>query len=137
MGKKIKPSWGGAGELEFERIARINTRIGLAGKYITGTMGIRETTMGYFWLRPGMFDDDGSPSQQAVQRAMAIDPKLGEHWLSARTQGLQQRAMNSRAQMVAEAKKAAAESQQALREERMTKAAKERHGLFQKITTES
>lgn len=58
MGKKIKPSWGGSGELEFERIARINTRIGLAGRYITGTMGIRETTMGYFWLRPGMFDDD-------------------------------------------------------------------------------
>jgi len=58
MGKKIKPSWGGSGELEFERIARINTRIGLAGRYITGTMGIRETTMGYAWFRPGMFYDD-------------------------------------------------------------------------------
>jgi hypothetical protein len=64
MGKKIKPSWGGAGELEFERIARINTRIGLAGKYITGTMGIRETTIGYLWLRPGMFDDDSVSDSQ-------------------------------------------------------------------------
>ncbi len=58
MGKKIKPSWGGAGELEFERIARINTRIGLAGRYLTGTMGVRETTLAYVWLRPGMYYDD-------------------------------------------------------------------------------
>jgi hypothetical protein len=58
MGKKIKPSWGGAGELEFERIARINTRIGIVGKYITGTSGLRETTMGYSWFRPGMYYDD-------------------------------------------------------------------------------
>ena len=41
MGNKIKPSWGTYGELEFERIARINTRIGIVGKYITGTSGIR------------------------------------------------------------------------------------------------
>lgn len=58
MGDKIKPSWGTAGELEFERIARINTRIGIVGKLITGTSGIRETTMGYTWFRPGMFYDD-------------------------------------------------------------------------------
>jgi hypothetical protein len=58
MGDKIKPSWGTAGELEFERIARINTRIGIVGKYITGTSGIREATMGYMWFRPGMFFDD-------------------------------------------------------------------------------
>lgn len=58
MGNKIKPSWGTFGELEFERIARINTRIGVVGKYITGTSGLRETTMGYVWLRPGMFWDD-------------------------------------------------------------------------------
>lgn len=64
MGKKIKPSWGGEGELEFERIARINTRIGLAGRYITGTMGIRETTMGYAWFRPGMFYDDSITDAQ-------------------------------------------------------------------------
>jgi hypothetical protein len=64
MGKKIKPSWGGSGELEFERIARINTRIGLAGRYITGTMGIRETTMGYAWFRPGMFYDDSITDAQ-------------------------------------------------------------------------
>jgi hypothetical protein len=58
MGDKIKPSWGTAGELEFERIARINTRIGIVGKYITGTSGIRESTVGYQWFRPGMFFDD-------------------------------------------------------------------------------
>src|SRR5882724_10535451 len=58
MGDKIKPAWGTFGEQEFERIARINTRIGIVGKYITGTSGIRECTMGYTWLRPGMFFDD-------------------------------------------------------------------------------
>jgi hypothetical protein len=58
MGDKIKPSWGTAGELEFERIARINTRIGIVGKYITGTSGIREATLGYQWYRPGMYFDD-------------------------------------------------------------------------------
>ncbi len=58
MGDKIKPSWGTAGELEFERIARINTRIGIVGKYITGTSGIREATMGYMWFRPGLYFDD-------------------------------------------------------------------------------
>lgn len=58
MGTKIKPAWGTFGEQEFERIARINTRIGIVGKYITGTSGIRECTMGYTWLRPGMFFDD-------------------------------------------------------------------------------
>jgi hypothetical protein len=58
MGDRIKPSWGTYGELEFERIARINTRIGIIGKYITGTSGIREATMGYMWFRPGMYFDD-------------------------------------------------------------------------------
>ena len=58
MGDKIKPSWGTFGELEFERIARINTRIGVTGKYMTGTTGIREATMGYTWIRPGLFHDD-------------------------------------------------------------------------------
>lgn len=62
MGNKIKPSWGTYGELEFERIARINTRIGIIGKYITGTSGLRETTMGYIWLRPGMFFNDDVPA---------------------------------------------------------------------------
>jgi len=58
MGDKIKPSWGTAGELEFERIARINTRIGIVGKYITGTSGIREATVSYQWYRPGLYFDD-------------------------------------------------------------------------------
>src|SRR5262249_46520528 len=58
MGNKIKSSWGTAGELEFERIARINTRIGIVGKYITGTSGIREATMSYNWFRPGIYFDD-------------------------------------------------------------------------------
>lgn len=62
MGDKIKPSWGTYGELEFERIARINTRIGIIGKYITGTSGIREATMGYMWFRPGMYFDDLIPA---------------------------------------------------------------------------
>ena len=64
IGNKIKPSWGTYGELEFERIARINTRIGIVGKYITGTSGIREATMGYMWFRPGMFYDDQITEEQ-------------------------------------------------------------------------
>lgn len=64
MGKKIMPSWGVAGEVEFERIARINTRIGIVGKYITGTSGIRETTMSYNWFRPGMYYDQKITDQQ-------------------------------------------------------------------------
>ncbi len=58
MGDKIKPAWGAGGEMEFERIARINTRIGITGKYLTGTSGIQETSMAYCWLRPGMYFDD-------------------------------------------------------------------------------
>jgi hypothetical protein len=69
MGDKIKPSWGTYGELEFERIARINTRIGIVGKYITGTSGIRETTMGYLWFRPGLYFDD---QVQAKQREFLL-----------------------------------------------------------------
>lgn len=65
MGNKIKPSYGTAGELEFERIARINTRIGITGKSMVGTSGLRETTMGYTWFRPGMyFDDKVTPKQR-------------------------------------------------------------------------
>ena len=58
MGDKIKPSWGTAGELEFERVARINTRIGMMGRTLLGSSGLRETTMAYTWLRPGMYWDD-------------------------------------------------------------------------------
>ena len=58
MGKKIKPNSGTDGELEFERIARINTRIGLTGNKLLGTSGIRETTIGYTWNRPGVYFDD-------------------------------------------------------------------------------
>lgn len=58
MKSKIKASWGAYGEQEFDRIARINTRIGITGKYVTGTSGIREATMAYVWFRPGQFFDD-------------------------------------------------------------------------------
>jgi hypothetical protein len=64
MGNKIKPSWGTAGELEFERIARINTRLGMMGRYITGTAGVRECTMGYTWYRVGIFYDDKVKASQ-------------------------------------------------------------------------
>jgi hypothetical protein len=55
---KIKPSSGTYGELEFERIARIHSRIGAAGRSLTGTTGIRSVSMGYNWLRQGMYYDD-------------------------------------------------------------------------------
>lgn len=58
MKKSIKPSMGSAGELEFERIARINTRIGLVGNQLLGTSGLREVTMAYTWNRAGTFYDD-------------------------------------------------------------------------------
>lgn len=64
MGDKIKPSWGTFGNMEFERIARMNTRLGLYGKYLIGTSGIRETTMGYMWFRPGMYRDDKITASQ-------------------------------------------------------------------------
>ncbi|MFP5230781.1 MAG: hypothetical protein ACLGXA_24455 [Acidobacteriota bacterium] len=59
MGRKLKPSLGTFGETEFERIARINTRVGVLGRYATsGVSGIREVSMGYHWIRPGLFYSD-------------------------------------------------------------------------------
>lgn len=86
--------------------------------------------------QPGMFDEDGAPSEQAVQRAMQLDTKLGEQFLSARSKAMQQRAMTSRAQMLADARKAAQENHAAQAEKNLSEAAKKRHDLFKTLTTE-
>lgn len=64
VGKKLKPSFGTFGEAEFERIARINTRVGVMGRYVTGISGIRTVSMGYHWLRPGTFWSDEITDEQ-------------------------------------------------------------------------
>jgi hypothetical protein len=64
MKKKIKPNMGTDGELEFERIARINTRIGLTGNRLLGSSGMRECTIQHTWSRPGIFYDDVVTEEQ-------------------------------------------------------------------------
>lgn len=70
MGDKIKPGGGAWGAQEFERICRINVRSGVVGRVITGSTGMRETTLGYTWVRPGMFDDD---KINAAQREFLLE----------------------------------------------------------------
>lgn len=64
MGTKLKPSLGTLGDTEFERMARINTRVGVLGRFSTGITGIREISMGYHWIRPGLFWSDSVTEQQ-------------------------------------------------------------------------
>ena len=58
MEKKLKPSLSTIGETEYECLASVNTRVGVAGKYDTGTSGLRDLFMGYHWIRPGLFWSD-------------------------------------------------------------------------------
>lgn len=51
MGTKLKPSLGTFGETEFERIARINTRVGVIGMYVTGISGRPTRRSRVWWQR--------------------------------------------------------------------------------------
>lgn len=56
--KNIKPGGCGIGEIELDKIARVNTRLALLGSYVTGDALQREVTHQMTWLRPSMFFDD-------------------------------------------------------------------------------
>lgn len=53
--KKIRPGSCGIGEIELDKIARVNTKLALLGSYVTGDAMMREVTMQYTWVRPEMF----------------------------------------------------------------------------------
>lgn len=55
---KIRPGSCGIGEIELDKIARVNTKLALLGSYVTGDAMMREVTEQYSWLRPEMFFDD-------------------------------------------------------------------------------
>lgn len=54
----IRPGSCGIGEIELDKIARVNTKLALLGSYVTGDAMMREVTEQYTWLRPEMFWDD-------------------------------------------------------------------------------
>lgn len=58
MNKKLKPCLSTFGNTDFEAIARINTRVGVASHLTAGISGLRETGMGYHWIRPGLYFSD-------------------------------------------------------------------------------
>lgn len=58
VAKKIRPGSCGIGEIELDKIARVNTKLALLGSYVTGDAMMREVTEQYTWMRPEMFWDD-------------------------------------------------------------------------------
>lgn len=56
--KTIKPGDCGIGEIELDKIARVNTRLALLGSYVTGDALMRDVTHQMTWFRPSMFFDD-------------------------------------------------------------------------------
>jgi len=58
IAKKIKPGSCGIGEIELDKIARVNTKLALLGSYVTGDAMMRDVTEQYTWMRPSMFFDE-------------------------------------------------------------------------------
>lgn len=58
VAKKIRPGSCGIGEIELDKIARVNTKLALLGSYVTGDAMMREVTEQYTWLRPEAFYDE-------------------------------------------------------------------------------
>lgn len=56
--KDIRPGSCGIGEIELDKIARVNTKLALLGSYVTGDAMMREVTEQYTWLRPEVFYDE-------------------------------------------------------------------------------
>jgi hypothetical protein len=56
--KNIRPGSCGIGEIELDKIARVNTKLALLGSYVTGDALMREVTEQYTWLRPEAFYDE-------------------------------------------------------------------------------
>jgi hypothetical protein len=69
---KIKPS-SGVGELELDRIARINVAIALSASYVTGDAMVRDCTVGSWWLRPCAFLD-GLDDEEIQQELLDTFP---------------------------------------------------------------
>lgn len=53
----IRPGSVGIGEIELDKIARVNTRLALLGSYVTGDSLQRDVTVQYTWFRPEMWYD--------------------------------------------------------------------------------
>lgn len=60
VGDKIMPGSCGIGEIELDKIARVNTKLALLGSYVTGDAMMRDTTFQYTWMRPCMFLDESA-----------------------------------------------------------------------------
>jgi hypothetical protein len=58
VAKDIRPGSCGIGEIELDKIARVNTKLALLGSYVTGDAMMREVTEQYSWFRPEMFYDE-------------------------------------------------------------------------------
>ena len=58
IAKEIRPGSCGIGEIELDKIARVNTKLALLGSYVTGDAMMREVTEQYTWIRPEMFYDE-------------------------------------------------------------------------------
>ena len=54
---KIAPGGTGTGEVELDRIARMNVKISLQGAYVTGDSLVRDVTVQWTWVRPAMYFD--------------------------------------------------------------------------------
>lgn len=59
VAKDIRPGSCGIGEIELDKIARINTKLALLGSYVTGDSLQRDVTIQMTWFRPEMFYDPG------------------------------------------------------------------------------
>ena len=55
---KIKAGSCGIGEIELDKIARVNSRLALLGSYVTGDAMMREVTLQRSWFRPESFFDE-------------------------------------------------------------------------------
>jgi hypothetical protein len=63
ISEKIRPGGTGTGEVELDRIARINTDLALQGAYVTGDSYNRDVTIQRTWMRPKFFWDQSVRSE--------------------------------------------------------------------------
>lgn len=61
--KEIRPGSCGIGEIELDKISRVNTKLALLGSYVTGDAMMREVTEQFTWIRPEMYFDEIVPKE--------------------------------------------------------------------------
>jgi len=61
VAREIRPGSCGIGEIELDKIARVNTKLALLGSYVTGDAMMRDVTEQYTWVRPSMYFDECVP----------------------------------------------------------------------------